>query len=83
MDMDGELFDPIDHFRTWEQKRREIALGLEKHALAGLRKAMEEIGPGWGRNRKIAAWLNQRGIRTSTGRPWTDDNVRHAIDTLA
>ncbi len=46
------------------------------------RDAIPEIKPGRGRNRKIADWLNQRGIMTFEGRKWTDENVRKAIIQL-
>lgn len=74
-----EYFDPVKHFRNWralnaisaEHRRHEIEFGLAA--------ALERIPPGYGRNPKIAAFLNEKGICTQNGLPWSAENVAKAV----
>lgn len=73
--IDGENFDPVEHFRTW-RRIDQTHVGDKE-----LRRALivEEIGrlsqlhPTYGR---LADALNERGLSTLNGRPWTADNIR-------
>lgn len=66
-------FDPLRHFRRWDQAEREHAAAKADHAhlimtaLAALRNLS------W---TKRAAALNESGHRTHGGKPWTADNLR-------
>ena len=75
---DGESFDPHRHFADWRARQSEwtarkperIARALA--AAAGLRDA--------GRTYKaIAQELNDTGIPSATGKPWTEDGVRKSL----
>lgn len=68
--LNGQQFDPIQHFRSWAERWVDHAGAKEEHRetiLAALRDA-----PPTGR----AAWLNNFGLRTHTGKEWTADNLR-------
>ena len=68
--LDGQQFDPIQHFRNWTERWSEHAGSKEKHRetiLAALKDA-----PSTGH----AAYLNGLGLLTHTGKGWTTDNLR-------
>jgi hypothetical protein len=75
----GELFDPIQHFEQWRVRDSDGKAALRKRADEGLTRALAEFPEGPGRYSAIAARLNERDIRTRTGLPWTEDNVRKAV----
>lgn len=68
--LDGRQFDPIEHFRSWAERWSDHAGSKEEHRetiLAALKSA-----PPTGR----AAYLNDLGLLTHTGKEWTTDNLR-------
>lgn len=77
--VDGEPFDPVRHFQDWRRLDSEARAARSEIVPAALAAAMDRIPEGWGRNRKIAEFLNDLGVPTRTGRPWTDDIVRKEI----
>lgn len=76
--LDGQCFDPVEHFQSWRllegqhQERRRSALS----ALIAMSSTCAE---GRGRAEKIAHELNAAGHSTTTGRPWTAENVRKQL----
>lgn len=71
--LDGRRFDPIQHFRSWAERWSDHARSRVEHRetiLAALRDA-----PPTGR----AAWLNDLGLLTHTGKEWTADNLRKFV----
>ncbi|KUJ85158.1 hypothetical protein AVO45_18080 [Ruegeria marisrubri] len=73
--IDGEAFDPIDHFRGWRKandERKEQKADLA-HAINTQIHHLRETGASWS---KVAEWLNSNGNRTLNGKPWTADNAR-------
>ncbi|MFK0688806.1 hypothetical protein ACFX5Q_11440 [Mesorhizobium sp. IMUNJ 23033] len=76
IDIDGRLFDPISHFQDWrntEFLRRDEHRRRVRRVFA---EAEERIPEGRGRPKAIAGYLNNLGITTLTGLPWTDETVR-------
>lgn len=68
--LDGQQFDPAEHFRNWAERWSEHAVSKEEHRetiLTALKGA-----PPTGR----AAYLNSLGLLTHTGKEWTADNLR-------
>lgn len=68
--LDGQQFDPIQHFRSWAERWADHAGSKEEHRktiFTALRNA-----PSAGR----AAYLNRFGLLTHTGKEWTTDNLR-------
>lgn len=68
--LDGQQFDPIQHFRSWAERWADHAGAKEEHRetiLAALKGA-----PPTGR----ATYLNSLGLLTHTGKEWTTDNLR-------
>ncbi|MFC3169573.1 hypothetical protein [Paracoccus fontiphilus] len=68
--LDGQQFDPIQHFRSWAERRGDHSGSKEEHRktiLTALRNA-----PLTGR----AAYLNRLQLLTHTGKEWTTDNLR-------
>lgn len=73
--IDGETFDPIDHFRGWRKanaERKERKAGLAQ-AINSRIHHLRETGASWP---QVAEWLNSNGYRTLNGKPWTADNAR-------
>lgn len=71
--IDGALFDPVRHFRTWQAKDEGHQSGKQDHR-ARVYAALEEV-----RERSFAQkaqHLNRLGLHTHGGRVWTADNLR-------
>lgn len=68
--LDGQQFDPIQHFRSWAERWADHAAAKAEHRETIL-TALGNAPPA-GR----AAWLNGLGLRTHTGKDWTADNLR-------
>lgn len=76
--IDGKFWDPVQHFRTWremDEAHHMAKLGIKDAALA----AVADLKAKGASYATIAAQLNDRGIRTVTGREWTADNVRKFV----
>ena len=76
--VDGQPFDPVRHFRSWDDRIREEAAARRDQAHSAIRALADEIPEGPGRYQSISDELNRRGIPTLTSRkrPWTAENVR-------
>ena len=71
--IDGSLFDPFGHFRTWRDREQEHIQDRTDHArrvLAFLKAAPERS------NAQSAAALNEAGLHTHSGKLWAADNLR-------
>ena len=71
--IDGTVFDPIGHFRTWRDREQEHIQDRTYHArrvLAFLDAAPERS------NAQSAAALNEAGLHTHSGKLWVADNLR-------
>lgn len=83
MVIDGDRFDPIAHFRQHRAASKRLQ-GAEdrRRALAHTVAATAaDVGDGPGRYKTIADRLNASGIRTTTGRSWTEGNVKQFLRT--
>lgn len=76
--IDGQTFDPSAHFEDWRARQQQwsasktdrLAKALER--AAQLRLAGDSLA-------KTAAALNAEGLLSTTGKPWTADNLRKAL----
>lgn len=73
--LSGKVFDPYQHFSEWRAKQREWTDGKEKRAEIAYQRAMGLRANGF-RNPEIARALNEEGIRSLSGKPWTSDGIR-------
>lgn len=74
-----DTFNPVLHFRKWRDLSRFSTEHRRQQVAFGLSAALESIPPGYGRIIKIRDFLNELGILTPNGKPWTEDNVRKAV----
>jgi hypothetical protein len=81
MTIDDKLFDPIKHFKDWRNLDKTTKVDLRRAADEGLLEAYLRFDGGEGRYTLMAQWLNDHGIKTATGKAWSDENVRKAIRT--
>lgn len=77
--IDGILFDPIKHFEDWRALDKSVKADLRRTADEELFAANLRFPSGSRRYACIADWLNERGVKTTTGKIWTDETVRKTI----
>ena len=80
--IDGQVFDPAQHFATWRKDDGTAMARLRLDAHEGLQAALAEVPDGTGRWQAIAGLLNGRGIHTIRGGSWTAENVRKLAGRL-
>jgi hypothetical protein len=82
--MDGQLFDPVQHFRDHRIFGEKAAAERRDTAISRLLKFAQDTPPGRRRNALIAKMLNDERVETfqGGGRPWTVDNVKKALQRL-
>lgn len=73
--IDGAIFDPHEHFSDWRTRQREWSDGKPERA-ARARAAIAELVGQKMKNPQIAQHLNDTGVRSLSGKPWTADGVR-------
>ena len=73
--IDGHLWDPVTHFRTWREvdHAHQMAKDSLKDAAFSAITGLKAEGASYS---AIAANLNDLGLKTVNGRAWTADNVR-------
>ena len=76
MMIDGQCFDPVLHFRSWQVRHETDAAELRRQARDEVAVVMTALAGRRGGYQAAAEILNERGIPTATGRPWTADGVR-------
>lgn len=74
--IDGNVFDPIQHFEQWREEDARTRTRLKLEAHRELRLALAAVPEGNGRWHAIAQRLNDTGVLTSGGTHWTTENVR-------
>lgn len=79
VDVDGMLFDPIRHFEDWRELDVAQRSEFREEAEAKLIEAAERIVQTRGRYAAIADLLNADGVRTKTGKTWTEETVRKML----
>lgn len=71
--IDGAEFDPINHFRIWRERDQDHIKAKADHA----RQVMTVLAADPGRSlAQSAAALNEMGLATHGGKPWSADNLR-------
>ena len=68
--VDGQQFDPVEHFRRWAEQWSDHAGSKEEHRET-IMAALKDVPP-TGR----VAYLNDLDLLTHTGKEWTADNLR-------
>ncbi|MBX9933270.1 MAG: hypothetical protein K2Y56_17335 [Methylobacterium sp.] len=76
--IEGQIFDPVKHFRRWQQRHETESPALRERAKIELVLAVDRLAEEPGRYQTAADDLNGRGITTGTGRRWTSEGVRKA-----
>lgn len=76
--MSGRRFDPFEHFAEWRCKQREWTDGKGERAAVAYARAVALRSSGL-KNPAIAQILNEEGVRSLSGRPWSADSVRKFI----
>lgn len=80
--MDGELFDPIEHFRTVKATCEGQGTYAERRAALASRVAdlvAELRSTGTPTYQDVAVFLNQHAVRTITGKAWSAENVKQFL----
>lgn len=73
--LDGQDFDPHEHFANWRHNQREWSSNKNKRAeLAGAR--ILELRNAGLKNPAIANTLNHEGVLSLSGKTWSADGVR-------
>lgn len=73
--MDGQAFDPHDHFAEWRSRQREWSAEKSDRRTKALARVVEFQQEGLSYP-DLANRLNEEGVRSLSGRPWTGDGVR-------
>lgn len=76
--IDGALFDPAAHFQDWRDRQQAWIDGKPQRAAAALARLSDLRAAGLSLP-KAAARLNEEGLPSLTGRPWTADNLRKLL----
>lgn len=79
--MDGRIFDPVSHFRTWRDVQFAFSAGKEER-LAMVGRAVEALASNHPDLAGLAAELNSAGYTTATGKPWNKENLRKFLRNL-
>lgn len=73
MMIEGQIFNPINHFRSWQQRGELHSKGKLAHAERVLAYLSAYPAKSWPAR---ASALNEAGMTTHGGKPWTADNLR-------
>jgi hypothetical protein len=76
--IDGVEFDPYRHFAEWRDRQEEWSEGKPARVAAARQRAGQLAASG-AKNPEIARRLNDEGLRSATGKPWTADSLRKAL----
>lgn len=77
--LDGQRFDPADHFSMWRVRDAEERARRWQEVPAALAAALAEVPEGRGRWKAVAELLNAGKVATlGGGATWTPDNARKA-----
>jgi len=79
--MNGKEFDPVEHFRTWRDVEHTHA-NSKPERKAAIAKAISNLQLDNQSRLAMAKALNADGVRTPSGRPWTEDNLRKFLKSL-
>lgn len=73
--MDGQVFDPHEHFAEWRDRQRKWSAEKGGRRTVALARAVDLQQEGLSHT-AIATRLNEEGVRSLSGKPWTGEGVR-------
>ncbi len=73
--LDGKDFDPVMHFRLWDETWRSYR-GSKEARKGAVRKVLGALPTEEMSFSEMAASLNEKGVTTVTGKPWTNESIR-------
>jgi hypothetical protein len=82
IEIDGVLFNPVDHFMSWRERQKPGKANLRQLAEDGLFEAFRRFQDNEKPYARMAEWLNGQDVKTTTGLKWSNENVRKAIKTI-
>jgi hypothetical protein len=71
----GQAFDPHEHFAEWRSRQREWSENKNERRAEALARAFALQQEGLS-HPTIATRLNQEGVRSLSGKPWTGEGLR-------
>ena len=77
--IDGQQFDPIAHFRKWRAADDVWSAGKQERIRRALARADELRNNQQVSVAKTARILNEEGLLSVTGKPWTEDSLRKQL----
>lgn len=78
--LDGQDFDPHEHFANWRHNQREWTMNKGKRAEAAIGRILELRSLGL-KNPAIAEALNAERVLSLSGKAWSADGVRKFVAT--
>ena len=72
--MDGQMFDPHEHFSDWREKQARWISNKAKRSENAYARAQDLVAAGL-KKPEIAKRLNTENIPSLSGKPWTSDNL--------
>jgi hypothetical protein len=78
--IDGVLFDPIAHFEKSRERFKQESARLKGAWLGELQLSWSQYCGVRGWPKHVAIDLNNRRVRTKTGRPWSPENVTKQVE---
>lgn len=72
--IDGGVFDPHHHFADWRERQHEWTASKPERVARAL-AAAGRLRDAGGTHKAIAQELNDEGIPSATGKPWTADSI--------
>jgi hypothetical protein len=79
--LNGEEFDPVEHFRAWREIEYAHASSKPQRK-AAIAKAISELQSSNSTLAELAIALNAEGVLTPSGRQWTEDNLRKFLKSM-
>ena len=81
VEVDGAPFDPVGHFRSWRDLQ-DAFIAEKPDRKAAITTAIQNSGTQDTTLAKQAAALNRQGMKTPTGKRWTEDNLRKFLKAM-
>lgn len=80
IELGGILFDPHAHFADWRERQMEWISSKGDRSQRARERATELLAKGL-KKPAIARALNDEGLRSLSGKPWTSDSLRKFLTT--
>jgi len=76
--IDGSMFDPHRHFGEWRERQHEWTAAKPERIARALEEASRRRAAGR-TYKEIADALNVDGVRSASGKPWSEDGIRDLL----